>query len=150
MDFNNSKHLERFKELTPGYLGADPEWLPVAFIISSDDELWKKCRKHINVGRREIDWMKIFKTDFGSGHRAALQWAYAMWAGRSWGGLIDERGNEIEKIDTVAYTNNMGERLAKTVYQALGLKLGIIKYRSTDKQIVVERLGEKENIKLER
>jgi hypothetical protein len=79
--FDSDEHRELFQTLCPGKLINDGEWAGPVYILTSDAELRSKTIKHIHPSRREIEWGKIMKTDFGSGHRAALYWAFSLWSG---------------------------------------------------------------------
>ena len=113
--FNDQTHKENFMLLCPGKLMQDAEWYAPIFILTSDYELRKKTAKHINPERREIKWEKIFDTDFGSGHYAALYWAFSLWAGNSW--PTDEG-----RIDTMDRAYYMDEDLRRTAIYALLLR----------------------------
>jgi len=117
--FNNQEHLNSFESLCPGKLIADTEWIGPIFILTSDSELRNKTAKHIDPKRREIKWSKIFDLDFGSGHRAALYWAFSLWAGNSWS------NDEGEQVDTMDKSYYMDEKLRRTAITALELRWGI-------------------------
>ncbi len=48
-------------------------------IVSADQELRRKALPHVDLERREVNWTEIFNSDLGSGHRAALIWAKALY-----------------------------------------------------------------------
>ncbi|MDW7674917.1 MAG: hypothetical protein SCK28_10300 [Bacillota bacterium] len=72
--------------------------------------------------KREIDWPKIFDTDFGSGHKAVLYWTFAMWAGRSWGGWEEDDGKIVPMVDVMSSSSSIGKLLCTIVHQALALR----------------------------
>jgi hypothetical protein len=113
--FNDQRHRETFLNLCPDKLFTDAEWIAPVFILTSDEELRRKTVHHINPSRRSIDWDAIVSTDFGSGHRAALYWAFSLWAGNSW--PTDEGF-----IDTMDMAYYMDYDLRKTATIALMLR----------------------------
>ena len=117
--FNDQEHLNAFESLCPGKLITDSEWYSTVFSLTSDSELRNKTLKHINPKHREIKWGKIFDTDFGSGHRAALYWAFSLWAGNSWS------NKEGEQVDTMDKSYYMDETLRRTAITSLELRWGI-------------------------
>lgn len=114
--FNDQVHKTAFLSLCPGKLLNDTEWIGPVFVLTSDSELRGKTLKLINPDLREIKWRKIFDTDFGSGHRAALYWAFSLWAGNSW---VDEDENQVDTMDHAYY---MDEDLRRTAITALELR----------------------------
>lgn len=113
--FNSDEHRALFQAMCPGKLINDTEWLAPVYVLTSDAELRNKTVSHIKPSRREIKWKKIMDTDFGSGHRAALYWAFSLWAGNSW--PTDEGF-----IDTMGKSYYMDEDLRKTATIALMLR----------------------------
>lgn len=114
--FNDQEHKSTFLDLCPGKLLTDTEWIGPVFIMTSDSELRRKTLKYIKPERREIRWSKIFDTDFGSGHRAILYWAFSLWAGNSW---IDEDENQVDTMDKAYF---MDDNLRRTAITALELR----------------------------
>jgi hypothetical protein len=55
------------------------EFRAVLTILNADEELRLKALPHVSVERREINWERIFRNDFASGHRAALLWAKSLF-----------------------------------------------------------------------
>ena len=53
----------------------------VLVIFRSCSELQIKALPFVDVRSHEIDWDTIFRQDFGSGHTAAVRWAYTIWCG---------------------------------------------------------------------
>lgn len=113
--FNDQRHREAFLNLCPGELFNDAEWIAPVFVITSDEELRRKTVHHINPARRSIDWDAIMQTDFGSGHRAALYWAFSLWAMNSW---PTDKGF----VDTMDRAYFMDHDLRKTATLALMLR----------------------------
>ena len=91
-----------------------PELRAVLTIVEADAELKAKARPHVNVEKREINWNKIFTTDFGSGHRAALLWAKALW--------VDRRP---EKSDPFDRAFSMDTHLRVAVIKAVAIRWGL-------------------------
>ncbi|AFM43600.1 hypothetical protein Desaci_4775 (plasmid) [Desulfosporosinus acidiphilus SJ4] len=114
--FNDQEHEKAFISLCPGKLQTDQEWIAPIYIITSDAELRAKAMVHVEPERREIRWQKIFDTDFGSGHYAALYWAFSLWAGNSW---VKEDGSI---VDTMDRSYSMDEKLKRTSIFALKLR----------------------------
>lgn len=121
--FNSEAHKQSFLALCPGKLITDTEWIAPVFILTSDGELRSKTINHINSKHREIDWDTIMSTDFGSGHHAAILWAFALWAGNSW--RWDETGKSIPPIDTMDKAFYMDSTLRRTAITALELRWGL-------------------------
>ena len=112
--FNSDEHRALFQAMCPGKLLTDAEWIAPVYVLTSDNELRFKAAKHIKPAHREIEWEKIMQTDFGSGHRAALYWAFALWAGNSW--------RYPELVDTMDKAFYMDHDLRVTVTYALMLR----------------------------
>jgi len=51
----------------------------VLILLSADASLMKSVESFINLNTETINWDEIFKIPFGSGHRAAISWAYGVW-----------------------------------------------------------------------
>ena len=83
-------------------------------IVTADEELKTKALPFVNVERQEIDWQNIFKNAFGSGHRAALVWAKAMW--------LDESPAKVDAFDRAFSMNN---NLRQAVLDALTIRWGL-------------------------
>lgn len=108
--FLDKDHLQTFETLTPGKHRADKEWASTVYMLTTDIELRKKAVPHIDPIKREIHWDNILSTDFGSGHYAAIYWAFGLWSGCSWGDWED-RGSKVLKVDTVSRGFSMGATL---------------------------------------
>jgi hypothetical protein len=52
----------------------------VLIILSADADFEKAVLPHIEFATESIFWERIFSHPFGSGHRAALRFAYSIWA----------------------------------------------------------------------
>lgn len=117
--FTDQRHRETFLNLCPDKLFKDAEWIAPVFVLTSDEELRRKTVHHINPARRSIDWDAIMDTDFGSGHRAALYWAFSLWAGNSW---PEETETGFGYIDTIDKAFCMDYDLRKTATLALMLR----------------------------
>lgn len=112
--FNDQEHKDAFLSLCPGKLLTDTEWIGPIFILTSDSELRRKTLKHVNSKRREIKWSRIFDTDFGSGHRASLYWAFSLWAGNSWS---NDDESTVDTMDKAYYMDNTLRRTAITALE---------------------------------
>jgi hypothetical protein len=55
----------------------------VLHIFSYDEELQTKALPHVDVEKKTVDWYSIFRNNFGSGHYAAVAWAYCLWRGET-------------------------------------------------------------------
>lgn len=110
--FFDLAHVRAFEEATPGKLREDIEWAPTVYMLTSDAELRNKAAHHVNADKRKINWDSILATDFGSGHYAAIYWAYGLWGGCSWGGWEDNEGKKIPKVDTISYAFSMDSKLS--------------------------------------
>ena len=51
----------------------------VLILLSADSHLIKSVEPFINLDTETILWDEILKIPFGSGHRAAISWAYGVW-----------------------------------------------------------------------
>ena len=51
----------------------------VLILLSADAHLMKSIEPFINLNTETILWDEILKIPFGSGHRAAVSWAYGIW-----------------------------------------------------------------------
>ncbi|MGF7186055.1 hypothetical protein GGQ84_002148 [Desulfitispora alkaliphila] len=118
ISFLDDLHKDRFKSIAYGKLQSDQEWAAAAYICSSHDEIWSKTRKHFYPERHEIDWEKIFNTDFGSGHKAALHWAFAMYSGNAWGSWLE--GDR--QVDIMSRSFSMDTKLRHVIIQALMIR----------------------------
>lgn len=118
-------HLRAFEELTPGDLREDLEWASAVYILTTDAELRDKTIRHLKPGKRSINWNGILATDFGSGHYAAIYWAFGLWGGCSWGGWEDNDGKEVPKVDTISRSYSMDSRLQFVALVAQAFRWGL-------------------------
>jgi len=51
----------------------------ILHILNVDSDLYERVLPFIDLDRETIYWNEIFRIGFGSGHRAALAWCYAIW-----------------------------------------------------------------------
>lgn len=86
----------------------------VVTVLSADAELKLKALPHVNIERREINWNKMFSQDFGSGHRAAILWAKALW--------VDEAPAKVDPFDRAF---SMDPHLRAAVIQGLAIRWGL-------------------------
>lgn len=52
----------------------------VLHILNHDEELKTKALPFVDTEKQSIDWYGIFRQHYGSGHQAAVLWAYCLWA----------------------------------------------------------------------
>jgi Arc/MetJ family transcription regulator len=109
--FRSEEHKVLFEKYTPDKLRDDREWASVVYIFTSDSELQQKTLQHLYPDNHEIDWEAISDTDFGSGHYAAIHWAFALWSGNSW-----------ENVDTLDKAYYMDNKLKTTCIIALAYR----------------------------
>lgn len=109
--FLDQDHLKTFETLTPGKRRDDKEWASTVYMLTADIELRIKAVPHINPVTREIHWDSILSTDFGSGHNAAIYWAFGLWGGRSWGGWEGDDRKKVPMVDIVSRGYSMGSSL---------------------------------------
>ena len=124
--FIDQSHLEAFEKFTPNKLRNDLEWAPTVYMLTSDQELRSKTSRHLKPKKREIKWSSIMSTDFGSGHRAALHWAFGLWAGSCWGGWEDDDGKEIPRVDITSVSYSMGQKLRFVALLAQAYRWGAL------------------------
>jgi len=86
----------------------------VLTILEADAEMKNKALPCVDFQRREINWNKIFSQDFGSGHRAALLWAKALWTDQA-----------PAKSDPFDRAFSMETHLRVAVIQALAIRWGL-------------------------
>ena len=90
------------------------EMRAVLKIVQADRFLEELVMPHIDVGNDSIDWDRIFKNHFCSGHRAAISFAYSVWTDQ-----IRPRANPIE----AAYS--MDDTLKVACLRALAIRWGV-------------------------
>lgn len=109
--FLDLAHLRAFEEVTPSKLREDSEWASAVYILTAAPDLRNKTIHHLKPKRRSINWDGILATDFGSGHYAAIYFAFGLWGGRSWGGWEDDNGKKVPMVDTISRAYSMDSRL---------------------------------------
>ncbi|OPY63658.1 MAG: hypothetical protein A4E56_00381 [Pelotomaculum sp. PtaU1.Bin065] len=111
--FLDLPHLRAYENLTPEKLRDDLEWASTVYILTMDTVLRDKVACHLKPRHHDINWDGILATDFGSGHYAAVYWAFGLWSGRSWGwgGWEDNDGKKIPIVDTISRSFSMDSRL---------------------------------------
>jgi hypothetical protein len=86
----------------------------VLMILEADSYLKKTVLPFVDVNRESINWEPIFKMPFGSGHKAAVTWAYAVWT--------DEVRMKSNPFDGAL---SLSPALQRAVLQALALRWGM-------------------------
>ena len=86
----------------------------VLTIVNADEVLRKKALPHVDLSRREVNWSEIFKHDLGSGHRAALIWAKALY--------LDQSPPRADAFD-LAFA--MDGNMRSAVLEAIGIRWGL-------------------------
>lgn len=122
--FVDEAHLKAFEKVTPEKLREDIEWVPAVYIFTMSGEMRRKTEMWIITDHREIEWQRIFDTDFGSGHRAALHWAFSLWSAHCWGGWEDEHGRLIPMVDIASRAFSMDRVSKMIVLMAVGFRWG--------------------------
>jgi hypothetical protein len=88
----------------------------VLLILKADPRLMDSVWPFINLKTETIFWDEIFKMAFGSGHRAAVTWAYSIWT--------DELRPSANCFDAAL---SMTPDLQQAVLQALALRWGLVR-----------------------
>ena len=86
----------------------------ILIILSADAQLEKAVLPHIEFANESIFWDRIFNHPFGSGHRAALGFAYSIWT--------DE---VMESSNPFSDALNMDAPLKRACLNALALRWGV-------------------------
>jgi len=86
----------------------------VLLILNSDPYLMEAVRSFINIDTETISWEPILKMGLGSGHRAAITWAYGVWT--------DELRPKSNPFDAAL---SMMPNLQVAVLKALALRWGL-------------------------
>ena len=86
----------------------------VLLILNADPNLMERVRSFINVESETISWDPLLKMGLGSGHRAAITWAYGVWT--------DELRPESNPFDAAL---SLDPKLQVAVLKALGLRWGL-------------------------
>jgi hypothetical protein len=88
---------------------ASREMQAVLEIFSYDEQLRHKALAHVDIERDRIDWKRVFDNDYGSGHFAAVVWAYCLWS------------NELTKTNPFDIGFSMDAGLRRRVLRALAI-----------------------------
>lgn len=88
----------------------------VLLIFEADSYLKKSILPFIDIHNESIRWDQIFKMSFGSGHRAAVTFAYSIWTDE-----IRENSNPFE----AALSMSIG--LQQACLKALALRWGLLR-----------------------
>jgi hypothetical protein len=86
----------------------------VLMVLDADPYLKSAALPFVDVTRESINWEPIFKTASGSGHRAAVTWAYALWT--------DEVRAKTNPFDGAL---SLSPALQKAVLQTLAIRWGV-------------------------
>lgn len=86
----------------------------VLTIVNADQELQRKALPFVDTVRQEVNWSEIFKTDLGSGHRAAMLWAKSLY-----------RDETPAKVDPFDRALSMDSNLRGAVLQAIAIRWGL-------------------------
>ena len=87
----------------------------VLTIVNADPELRKKALPFVNIERQEVNWTEIFRHDLGSGRRAALVWAKALYR--------DQTPFTVDPFDRAL---SMDDQLRRAVADAIAIRWGLI------------------------
>jgi len=128
--FVDEAHLKAFEKVTPGRLRDDIEWVPAVYVLTMSEQMRRKAAIWIIPDHREIEWQQIIDTDFGSGHRAAIHWAFSLWGAHSWGGWEEDDGRIIPLIDIASRAFSMDEVSRFIVLMAVGYRWEVQGYIS--------------------
>ena len=83
-------------------------------IFNADEYLMKQVAPFINIERDSINWNVLLKMALGSGQKAAILWAYAVWT--------DDQPERGECFDVA---HSMSPHLKIAVLEALCLRWGL-------------------------
>ncbi|MGE0528463.1 MAG: hypothetical protein AB7G93_19890 [Bdellovibrionales bacterium] len=86
----------------------------VLLIFNADPYLMEAVAPHINLETESIQWEKIFKLPFSSGHKAAAQWAFGVW-----------RDEALPRANFFDSALSMSPHLKVAVLEALCLRWGL-------------------------
>lgn len=85
----------------------------VLLIFNADPYLMKAMAPYLNMETESIYWDKINKIPLGSGHKAAVRWAFGVWT------------DEMPKGNCFDGALNMSPHLKVAVLEALCLRWGL-------------------------
>lgn len=86
----------------------------ILHIFSHDDELRTKALPFVNADKQQVDWSAICRQHYGSGHSAAVAWAYCLWR--------DTRPHDVNPFD-MAFSMDAG--LRRAVLRAIAIRWSI-------------------------
>ncbi len=86
----------------------------VLHVLNVDAHLYERLSTFINLDTETIYWNEIFRMGFGSGHRAALAWCYAIW--------VDEPKPRSNCFDAAL---SMDPSFQAAVLEALAMRWGL-------------------------
>lgn len=86
----------------------------VLTIVYADSTLMERCLPYIHPQRDSIEWTKIFSYYWGSGHNAAMSWAYGLWT--------DQHRSKVRSPFDSALS--MDSHLRVAVLRAIGIRWG--------------------------
>lgn len=86
----------------------------VLCVLGADQSLLKRVEPFIDFERESIYWDQISKISFGSGHRAAITWAYGIWT--------DQQRPRANAFDAAL---SMDPNLQSAVLRALAIRWGL-------------------------
>jgi hypothetical protein len=88
----------------------------VCTILAADPDLSRIAGRHVDPDNDRIDWDAIFKYPWGSGHKAVLGWAYALW-----------RDEGLAKINLFDGALNLDYPLLNAILEALVIRWNLQK-----------------------
>ena len=91
-----------------------PQMCAVLRIITAEQVLSDAVFRYIDIQNDRIEWEPIFSLDLGTGFRAAIQFAYAVWTDQL------KPGNQLFE-DSL----NMSPELQRACLKAVGIRWGL-------------------------
>lgn len=88
----------------------------VLLILNADPNLMERVKPFINLENETIFWEPILKMSLGSGHRAAITWAYGAWTDE-----LRPRSNPFDAA--LSLTPNLQVAVLKALALRWGLKV---------------------------
>lgn len=86
----------------------------VVHIFSYDEELRTKALPHVNIEKQSVNWLLILRKTYGSGHYAAIAWAWCLWMDKT-----------PERLNLFSMAFAMNEDLRKRVAEAIALRWSV-------------------------
>ena len=86
------------------------EMKAVLHIFNHDEELRPKALPFVDELMNSVDWYSIFRQPFGSGHTAAIAWAYSLWR------------DAVEECNPFEMAFFMDAPIRRTVLQAIAIR----------------------------